>query len=151
MEKITKVFTLHEGKISFKDDRTHISGKIDEAERQPLADSLLMLDDLSEVTDSHFRRVIFGQKDVEKETDFISISTGYDLMVGVPDESGQIKQLANTEDVDLYRGDIKVKVLFKIITHTEKGKKYKYIVGYPIVAAIPADWTEHLFDPFEGF
>lgn len=150
MKKINITFKIGDnGKISYYDDKYHVSGELLNAEE--VGDACLVLDNVDRITDSHFSRVVFRRADEKQETGNISVATSYDLTVGVPRADGKgYEQVANAQDADLYRGKMSVKCTCTVIEHTERGKKMLYLVAYPQVIVIPADWQDHLFDPFEG-
>lgn len=151
MEKINAIMKIQNCKISFYEDRWHISGLL--LNREDVKEAAEKLDKIGDVTKSHFYRVVFGETDPKQETENVSVSTAYDIAVGVRNsKTGQVEQIdtALHDVIYIYRGDLKVKVMLKVIEHTEKGKKNLYLIAYPQVMVLPEDWEEHLFNPFDG-
>lgn len=150
-ESIMLIFNLKDVKINNKEEKTHISGQPQSVKRD-IFDRIQSADlkDFSKCDDSHLLRVIRGENDPKQESDYISISTGYDISVGVRDENGRISQLGDTRGVESFRGDCTLKASAKVVQHTEKGKTKYYLAIYPQVIVLPPDWKEYLFDPFDG-
>lgn len=148
---IQVVFTMDDVKISAKDNKNHITGKPLNV-KADIYDKITAADlmDFSKCDDSHLYRVITGEADPERESNYISISTGYGITVGVEDESGRAAILGDTTDVMQFRGRLKVKAVCKVLQHTEKGKTKYYLTLYPGVIVLPHDWRNYLFDPFAG-
>lgn len=142
------VFTLKDAKISYKDDKWHVSGQ--PQRRAEIAEECKKLDGIDKVESSHLYRVIFGEADPSQESDYISIATSYDITVGVTGADGFASLLPDTKDVPKYRGDLKIKVTARVLEHTERGKTKKYLTFYPGVIVLPADWEEHEVDLFSG-
>lgn len=151
MKKNSIVFKFGKNaRVSFKDDgKVTVFGELLNAEE--VGDKCLEIDGVDEIADSHFSRVVFRRTEKEKETNNISVSSAYTVEVGIRTKDGIKKfDAEDVENIDLYRGEMMVKCSVKVIEHTERGKKYKFLVAYPQVIVIPEDWEDHLFDPFEG-
>lgn len=149
MDKINIVINLTDAKLTYKEDKWHISGQPQSV--KGIAEECRKLDGIDKVESSHLYRVVFDEVERDHESDYISIASRYDLAVGVRSAStGRIAQLGDTSGVDQYHGDMAVRAIGKVLSHTEKGKTRYYLTFYPGVIVIPEDWKDHLMDPFEG-
>lgn len=149
MDKINFIFTLKDAKLTYKDDKWHISGQPQDVKK--IAEECQKLDGIDKVESSHLYRVVFGEIERDHESDYISIASAYDIAVGVRSAStGKVSQLGDTTGVEQYHGDMVVRVIGRVLSHSEKGKTRYYLALYPGVIVIPEDWKDHLVDPFDG-
>lgn len=148
MAKSVKIIAdLKDARIYKKENQTVITGEIQNPEGY--TETLAKLDDFGKVVSSHLGRVMTGSTGVhngEKETNYITIKTSYDLPVGADDGDNIVSAGWNGE---LVNGDFRVRITFKVVQ--PRDRKELYLAAYPSAVVLPADWKDHIVNEFEGF
>lgn len=148
MAKSVKIIAnLKDARIYKKENQTIITGEIQNPEGY--TETIAKLDDFGKIVSSHLGRVMTGstgEHDGEKETNYITVKTTFDLPVGADDGDTIVPAGWSGE---LVSGDFRVRLTFKTVK--PKDRNEIYLAAYPSAVVLPADWKSHIVNEFEGF
>lgn len=137
------VIKLKDAKIRINDDEQIITGQytggidVNHIER------------INECDNTHLLRVLKGETDKNIESEYITITTKYEIPYGckINDEYSAL----SAKSVNYYRGELEVNVTAKIV-ESKHMKDKKFIKLYPKAVLLPNDYADHIqsiWDVFE--